>query len=414
MSQSLLLDAETKPRPVQQLAKAVLALTVGHALIDCLASLMPSSLGLIEVRCGLTPAQSAWLLGLGSLTSGLSQPISALVSDSLRTRRLVFVGILLAGLGFGTIGLARSISSLAVFYVLGMIGNGAFHPVAATTMAQLDRSRRNSATGVFFVAGMIGGFSGAMLWPRWLSHVFGFETLPYIILPIFLVAFGVQQSLSQLPALPEHKPEELDLHALRGNWRNVGILYVASAVRYCVNTALIYLFVRWTQHVVAADHANWSAATIAKAAAPMAGNLNAAMITGMACGGLLAGALIKPDREKRPMIWVPLLFAPVVALFPHLAVKASYVLALLAGIGFSAAIPITVALAQHLLPHRANLAASLMMGGAWMLASIGPRSAEFGVTHFGLETTFLLTGGLLAASGIVCTLLRGPKTAASY
>ena len=126
------------------------------------------------------------------------------------------------------------------------------------------------------------------------------------------------------------------------------------------------------------------------------------MIFGMAIGGILAGRFVKPNRERGPMIWVPVVFSPVVALFPYMSVEVSYVFAAFAGMGFSSMIPISIALAQHLLPHRAYLASSLMMGGAWTVATIGPRFAEFGVKHLGLNTTFLLTGVVLAVSGIVC------------
>ena len=99
---------------------------------------------------------------------------------------------------------------------------------------------------------------------------------------------------------------------------------------------------------------------------------------------------------------VPIAFAQVIALFPYAPLSWSYLLAVLAGIGFAAMIPITIALAQQLLPHRANLASSLMMGGAWAVAMLGPTLAEIGVSRWGVNTTFLLTAGCLVVSGIVC------------
>ena len=44
--------------------------------------------------------------------------------------------------------------------MVGMIGNGMFHPIAATTVAQMYRERRNAAASIHFVAGMIGGVLG--------------------------------------------------------------------------------------------------------------------------------------------------------------------------------------------------------------------------------------------------------------
>jgi MFS family permease len=276
-----------------------------------------------------------------------------------------------------------------------------FHPIAATTVAQLYRHRRNSATSTFFVAGMVGGVLGAMFWPRWLSTSSGFASLPLIAVICSLLAIAVHRCLIALPAAQVHSKLDIDLELLSRNWKDVWHLYLSSTLRYFVNTSLVYLFVRWAQDEVLTRHGNWSADAVAKAAAPTIGNLNAAMIFGMAVGGVLAGKMVLPNRERSPMIWVPIMFSPVVALFPFMPVAACYVLALLAGIGFSSMIPISIALAQHLLPHRANLASSLMMGGAWTVASVGPPCAEFGVTHWGLNVTFLVTAGVLALSGLV-------------
>ncbi|QEG35645.1 MFS transporter [Bythopirellula goksoeyrii] len=409
MSQGAVLEVDYRPSLLERLGVVFLLLLASHFVVDALATLLPSSLGLIEVRSGLSHSQAAWLLGLGSFTSGLAQPLCALISDRLRTRVLTVVGITVAGIGFAMLGLTTNAIALSTIYVLGMIGVGIFHPIAATTVAQLHYHRRNSATGIFFVAGMIGGVFGAILWPRWLSTTGGFGNLPLMVAPILILAFFLHRKLLVLPPIKQHQWHTADLSLLRGNWANIIVLYAASAMRYCINTSLVYLFVRWTEQVISLEHASMSAEAVAKQAAPIVGNLNACMILGMAIGGLMGGTFVAPGREKWPLVWVPLCFCPVLALFPHLSIQASYVLAVMAGVGFASMIPVTVALAQHLLPHRANFASSLMMGGAWVVATIGPRSAEFGVTHLGIETTFALLAAVLAISGIVCCLFREPK-----
>ena len=48
---------------------------VSHTLVDVYAALVPPLIGVLQVRCELTDVQKAWLLGIGSLASGLSQPL---------------------------------------------------------------------------------------------------------------------------------------------------------------------------------------------------------------------------------------------------------------------------------------------------------------------------------------------------
>ena len=183
----------------------------------------------------------------------------------------------------------------------------------------------------------------------------------------------------------------------------IGVLYVSAALRFKVNMALIYLYVRWAQDLVGRSRPGIGEIALAQLTAPVIGNLNALTILGMAIGGLGAGALVRRGREKWPLVLVPIAFAPCIMLFPLAGRAGGYALAVLAGMGFAAMIPVSIALAQRLLPHRTSLASGLMMGGAWSVATIGPRLAEFGVSTpaIGLDRTFTLVAAALVLSGLV-------------
>ena len=128
MSQEISLEANREFTSVATVGNALVAILVCHVAVDALASLMPSSLGLIEARFSLTTKQSVWLLGLASLTSGLAQPVCAILSDRLATRQLGMLGVVLAVLGIAGLGFADSYVSLAATFAVGMIGIGMFHP----------------------------------------------------------------------------------------------------------------------------------------------------------------------------------------------------------------------------------------------------------------------------------------------
>lgn len=406
MSQELALERDTVLQPARVAGIAFVAILAAHVAVDALAALVPSTLGLLEARLQLTARQTAWLLGVGPLCSGLAQPICALVSDRFATRSFGVWGVALGVLGIGALGLASSFWSVMIVYALGVIGIGMFHPIGAATIGHLWQTRRTSAISVFFVAGMLGGVLGALVWPRVLSSSAGFQMLPLLAAPMLLLVVVLQRSFVGLEPLHTHEAETSTAELPRVHWAMVVILYISAVLRFCVNVALTYLFVRWAEAHVAAQHADWGKEVVARAAAPRVGNLNAAMLTGMAIGGMLAGVLVRPGKEKRPLVVVPILFAPVIGLFPFLPIEAGYVLAILAGVGFSAMIPVTIALAQQLMPRRTNLASSLMMGGAWAVAMLGPACAEFGIARFGLQTTFLATAATLALAGLVCLPVR--------
>ena len=47
-----------------------------------------------------------------------------------------------------------------------------------------------------------------------------------------------------------------------------------------------------------------------------------------------------------------------------------------------------------------------MLGGAWVIASIGPQLAEFLIQRFSLQTALIATAVLLACSGLTATGLK--------
>lgn len=406
MSQDATLTLEDSRHVMPTFGLAFGALLLGHLTVDALAAVMSPTLGIFTLRVGLSADQAAWLLGVGPLASGLAQPLCALLSDFQHTRRWGVVGLAIAGIGICALGMADSFFGLIAIYTLGMIGVGMFHPVAATTVGYLKQHNRSSAMSLFFVSGMLGGVLGSYFWPRLLTSSDGFQLLPYLVIPVLVLVAVTQRLFAQLPSPKTAYHWDNSTPVPRENWVMIGFLYVAACFRFAVNVALFYLFLRWAEGVFAAKHAGWTQQQLADAAAPVAGDLNAFALLGMAVGGLVAGYVVRPGKEKLPMVLVPILFSPVIALFPYVSLKTGYALALLAGVGFASMIPVNIALAQKLLPHRANLASSLMMGGAWMVSVVGPRLAEEALSRWGLGAAFMLTADALIISGLLCLPVR--------
>jgi MFS transporter, FSR family, fosmidomycin resistance protein len=385
------------------------AVVVSHTLVDVYSAFLPPLLAVLEVRCKLTAVQTAWLLGIGSLTSGLSQPIAAWLSDRIDSRVCGSLGLALAAVCLSAIGLADSYWTLVTLYAIGMIGSGIYHPIGAASMgqlsAQLPGSRRAMGISVFHAAGMVGGIAGSLIATRLTSLPEGFDLLRWLMIP-GLVTAGALHMLIRGASHRAHAH-----HAIRfsdgeasARWHIVAMLYLSNAIRFAVNVALVYLFVRWAQDFVERRDPSAGVQRIAAHAAQINGNLNAFLLVGMMIGGISAGALVRSGREKWPMVLVPVVFAPCIALLPHASVTMAYVMAIGAGIAFAAMVPVSISLAQRMLPHRTSLASGLMLGGAWALAFVGPRIAEWCMASGGmsLAMTFAITAGALVVSSLVC------------
>ncbi len=390
-----------------------LAIVLAHFVMDAFSGMIPASLGLLQNRWALTDGQGAWFLGIGSLCSGLAQPCFAWLSDRTGNRIFGGLGLCIAGVLISSLGMASSALHLFAFYACGMIGNGMFHPIAASTIGQLNPRRRSLAVSCFFVGGMLGGITGATFGPRLLATEYGFDWLRLAAIPAAIVAVVLHLSIRKT----EHRVVVNDQQGQRviqpSHWLAVGLLYCSAAIRFTVNLALVYLYVRWAESVVAQQFPDFDAEQLSKAAAPLTGNINASSFAGMACGGLASGLLIRSGHEKWPYVLLPLFCAPMVAILPYANTFTACVLAFGAGFGFASLVPVTIALAQRLMPGRTSLASGLMMGGAWALAMFGPALAETLLSVYGMKTAFLTIACLMAISGLFILPVKNSVIAGS-
>src|SRR5262249_39605590 len=134
-----------------------------------------------------TTRQSATILAVGSLSSGLIQPIVAWLSDRLETRIFGTLGLAAAAIAYSLMGYARTFEQLLLIQAIGAGGVGAFHPVAAAAAGQLSAARRSFGVAIFFLGGMLGGITGNFSAPHYAERL-GLPAMVWLAIPGLLVA----------------------------------------------------------------------------------------------------------------------------------------------------------------------------------------------------------------------------------
>jgi len=375
------------------------AATIGtHFVVDFFSFIGVSLLPLLAVMLDLRTDQKALLLALGSLCSGAVQPVVAWASDRFDNRAIGTMGFVVAVLSIANLGMAHSFNQLVVLYCVGAMGIGAFHPPAAATVGHLGGSRRSLLVAIFFLAGMAGGIVGNVFTPRFVSMmtpqladgpdtVAGVLSLRWFIPIGLLCALMLGMAIHKVghrhaKAATEHI--EWDARERRGRWFAVWVLYITNTLRFSVNMALVYLLVEWTGRVVLArNDAGVMSKELGMQASQLNGILQASMQVGMGGIGILLGFTLAARFEKLMFVVLPMLGSLALFMIPRASligdgveVPIGVLATVLTGVGFGAVIPVSIAMAQRLLPHRTSLASGLMMGGAWMLAFSGPLFAE--------------------------------------
>ena len=428
--------------PALSRARAGAAIGV-HSVCDFFSFMAVSLLPLLGARLELRNDQVALLLGLGSVTSGVIQPAVAWASDRLDTRWLGTIGLLVAVVCISLIGRARTFEQLLLLHGVGAAGIGAFHPPAAACVGQLAGRRRSLGVALFFLAGMLGGVAGnvftprivdafaaarpiehtigvpALAWARvaWLEPdvAFGLRSLAWMIAPGVIAVVVLGWAIHRVPHRHHAAHENhnnLTRAQKRARWGAVWILYITNLLRFSANMALIYLFAEWAErHVLVRNDADGLTDALGLEASSLNGPLQGMMQVGMGGGGILLGIFLSVRYEKLAFVGFPLLGALAVALVPSAGevegagTALVFALAVLSGVGFGSVIPVSMSLAQRLLPHRTSMASGLMLGGAWAFAFIGPKWAQLVQDRFDLDAAFYVTSGSLVIAAVCAMLL---------
>ena len=385
---------------------------VAHAAVDFLAFVIVPLLSVLEGRLLLRPEQGALLLAVGGVTSGAIQPVVAWLGDRFNTRMFGILGMFFAVIAVSSVGYAQTFNQLLLIQLIAAAGIGAFHPVGAAAVGRLAGSKRSLGVACFFAAGMLGGMLGNVISPVWVAHFAntgsgepsvarGLQSLVWISIPgMFLVValFFAARNVSHMHASDVHGHSQLSAKDRRERWRAVWLLYIGNVCRFTTDMAIITLFVRWTEEMAMVQAgATQLTESLRVEASTMNGPLQAAKQGGMCIAGLAFGWLLRVRHEKAALVIVPLFGAVIITIMPRLEGQSTAMLmAVLAGIGYAGIVPVTISLAQRLLPHRTGLASGLMMGGSWAIAGfVGPQLAQRLYSGYGLNVAFMGAAALM-------------------
>lgn len=397
------------------------AIVLSHAVVDFFSALVIPILSVLEGRAHMSQSEGAMLVAVGSLSSGIIQPIIAIVGDKRDTRVIGTIGLLVAAIAIGLIGYADSFWKLMALQIIGTAGVGAFHPPAAAVMGHLAGKHRAVAVSVFFAAGILGGSIGSVAAPRWAATL-GIKSFLWGVVPAILVALILAWATHGSAHRHSHAHtahRSLPKKERAARWNAVWVLYAVNAMRFTVNMAMVQVLIRWSElyalaqsgvvgHITPEMKMTLLTPELRLAASGVNGPLQAAMGLGMGVFGLLVGWLVPHNRARLAMIITPCIGALAVVTMPLMGTMwAAFLLAVLVGGGYAGTMPLSIAAAQRLLPHRTTLASGLMMGGSWSLAFIGPLLAQtiYERTNGSLETVGVVFAIMLIASGLLILLI---------
>jgi MFS transporter, FSR family, fosmidomycin resistance protein len=381
-------------------------LSTAHFVMDSYSSFLFPLLPLLAMKLKLTPAQAGLLPPTLTIASSLMQPVYGIISDRYLKRSMAVFGPLIAAIFLSCLGAADSLPILIMLVIIGGIGVGIFHPQSAALVSHAASSNvAGGATG----AGMRGRHQGMAM-----SIFSSAGTVGYALGPVLVAGvvsrFGLEYSwytavwglafwfvlYKYCPPL-ERKERDRDVpplaHALRAAWAPLALLYFAVVLRSAASVSIqTYLPFSFQQSGMTTTAISWV----------LAGFL---FFGGV--GGFFGGALADRLGARRVTIVAMLLAAPLLLASFSTEGVLCYTLLMAGGTVLNLPIPISVVMAQRLVPGGASTVSALMMGFAWGAGALLTPLAGAMSQRYGFTRALMIMSVLPLVSAVL--LWRYPK-----
>jgi FSR family fosmidomycin resistance protein-like MFS transporter len=351
-------------------------LSTAHFALDSYSSFLFQLLPLMAMKLRLTPAQAGLVPPMLTVASSLMQPVYGVISDRYFKRSMVVFGPLIAAIFLSCLGMANSLPVLMALVILGGVGVGMFHPQGAAMVSRAASSdgfdkRQGMVMSVFSSAGTVGYSLGPLIVAIMVNR-FGLEHSWYTA--IWGIAFCVILFRYCPPlekrSVAEGAPALTD--ALRAAWVPLTLLYFAVVLRSAVAVSV---------------QTYWPFALKSFGMSEMEyGSVLAGFLFFGGVGGFFGGLLADRLGARRVSMVAMLLAAPLLLAAFSTRGTLSNVLLMAGGTVLNLPIPVSVVMAQRLVPGGASTVSALMMGFAWgagalMTPITGAMSERFGFAH---------------------------------
>ena len=358
-----------------------------HAANDQYTAFLAATMPLLIERFGFGLGVAGLLAMVQSTATSMTQPVFGWFLDRARRQPSVLVWPAVTAVSLSAFGLVPSYHWLFPLLVIGGLSTAAFHPHATAAVPATAGKGTGFGIAIFVAGGTVGYALGPVLILWILGRLgFGFSwvaAVPTLLLCLVLARRGLAGSAS--PTKVQRDRPKLDLAALRP----LLAVWLVVVLRSTIGTAYMTF---WGVHLRQIGFPTLQIGA-ALAAFTFAG----------AFAGVVGGYVSDRIGRKTVIMAGLALIAPTFWL--ALQARGAAVWPLLVAAGFSIALfnPVTVVMAQDLLPQSKGTASGLIMGLGWsvgglLVGVVGGLAETYGLQNVLSWLLLLLIPALLIAT----------------
>ena len=341
--------------------KVQLWLNIAHFTNDVYTGMLNPIMPFVAAKIGISMAIATVVLSLSHICASMLQPIFGFFADNLRKRTFIFWGILLSSIFISLAPSVTRVPLLILFVILGSLGSSFFHPQALGLAVKFTKTDVAKNMGLFMGLGTL-GFSLGPIISSGVTQIFGLEKMP------ILCILGVFVAISMFFFIPKLEPDATDLRShedfmntfktILSN-RKLNLLNLISMLKSLVTSAsCILLPFLWKGMGHSAFYIGF-----ALFAYNFAGGLGSLLSRKFELIVGTKNVFYFSMMSTFPMM---LLFLATYKTFPNIALVTFVLMGLIQWL----AVPVTMIMAQSVIPEYKSIIGGFINGFAWGVVAI--------------------------------------------
>lgn len=232
---------------VQSGKSAIIWLCSAHLVCDVYGGFLNPLMPFIAAKLDFTMALATVLMAITQICSNMLQPIFGFFADNMLKRFFVFWGVILASIFIPLAPAAPNVMLLTLFMILGCLGGSFFHPQSMGFVNYFSGKECSSNMGIFISLGSLGFALGPLI-AAFITQKIGLEMISLTSLLGLSLAFSMFIFVPKLSII-EKKPERKDfLHSFKeilSNRQMNYLMLIAMMKSLVTNSSCVLLPFLW-------------------------------------------------------------------------------------------------------------------------------------------------------------------------
>ena len=332
----------------------------GHFINDIYTGFLNPIMPFIAEQVRISMPVATIILSCSHIFSSLLQPFFGFFADNMKKRALIFWGLICTAIFISCAPAVNNLLLMVLCIMLGSLGSSLFHPQSLGLISKFSTSDLVRNMGIFIACGTL-GFSLGPLLSSSIAQYFGLDKMP------ILAALGIFWALMMFVMVPKFsnqpstKPKIDFIRALKDilSNRQLNILNTIAMLKSLIQTSCSILLPFL-----------WKSMNYSKF------QIGLAMFCFLFLGGI--SSLLSPKFEKKigtaNVFYISMILTfPMMIMF-MLTYKThpglSFVIYVLMGFVTMFATPITMSMAQRVLPQYKSIIGGFINGFSWGIVAI--------------------------------------------